>query len=582
MINSISTNKDSFKNVEFIPGFNVILADRTEISSSRDSRNGLGKSTLVEIIHFCLGSSPRKGTGLRITALQGWTFYINLTINNQSFLVSRTVDEPSSVTILGDTSSWVIQPKNDNGDKKFKIDDWKKVLGILLFGLPIHEERTFSPTFRSLISYFIRPDKDAFSTPFDYFRKQLEWQKQVFNTFLLSLAWEDASDWQKIKEEEKLLDNLKKLKTSTNKTGIVTKILGSLGDLEAAKVRIEQSLKKKKEDLSNFRVHPQYHELQKEANSLTTEIHEITNENLFNRQLLTFYQSSLKQESEAQETDVARLYESAGIELPGLVSRRLEEVEAFHHQIISNRREFLSTEIQRIRRTISDFDDLIREKTDQRASRLEVLQNHGALEEYTRLQELYLETRSSLNDINQRIGELRRVEEGKSSLRIEKELLMQRARRDYEERHHQSERAIALFNSNSQALYDVPGTLAINVGPNGFQFHVNIEKDRSEGIGKMKVFCYDMMLAQLWSQTDTSPKVLIHDSTIFDGVDERQVALALELAARESERLGFTYICTLNSDMVPSAEFSPDFDFDSFVRLRLTDNEGGNLLGVNF
>ena len=62
MINSIFSNQDSFKTVEFRSGFNVILADRTETSSVRDSRNGLGKSTLIQIIHFCLGATITKGT----------------------------------------------------------------------------------------------------------------------------------------------------------------------------------------------------------------------------------------------------------------------------------------------------------------------------------------------------------------------------------------------------------------------------------------------------------------------------------------------------------------------------------------
>lgn len=581
MINAVFANKASFKAVNFTSGFNVILADRTETSTARDSRNGLGKSTLIEIIHFCLGARTRKGTGLTASALRGWSFSLNLTLEGQEVVVTRSVDEPSRVRLQGDTNGWAVQPRTEDGERFFRIEDWKKVLGSLSFGLPINEERQFSPTFRSLISYFIRPGKDAFSTPFEYFRKQPEWEKQVFNTFLLGLAWEDASDWQGIKEQEKLLDNLKKLKR-TNQTGVATMLLGSLGELEAARVRVEQQLQRRRDALSNFRVHPQYNELQQEANLLTKEIHDITNENLFNRQLLIFYESSLEQENEPSQSDLVRLYESAGVELPGLVSRRLEEVETFHYQIIENRREFLSTEVQRLRRTIAELDSIVRGKAEQRASRLELLQTHGALEEHTRLQELYLEIRSSLNDINQRIDELRKVEEGKSSLRIEKELLKQRTRRDYEERHTQAERAIALFNANSQALYDAPGTLAINVGANGFQFNVEIERDRSEGIGKMKIFCYDLMLAQLWAQREPSPIILIHDSTIFDGVDERQVALALELAARESERLGFKYVCTLNSDMIPSTEFSPGFDFSSFVRLRLTDDDEGNLLGVSF
>lgn len=581
MINSVQANHASFKEVELRPGFNVILADRTETSSVRDSRNGLGKTTLIEIIHFCLGASTRKGTGLIVSSLKGWTFSLNLTLAAREISVSRSCDDPAKVIIQGETTNWPIEPRIENGQKFFGIKEWTKVLGYLMYGLPINENRQFPPTFRSLISYLIRRGRDAYSTPFEHFRKQMEWEKQVCNTFMLGLAWEDASDWQVIKEEEKLLDSIKKLKR-TNQSGVVTRILGSRGELEAAKVQIEQQLHQRQEALSNFRVHPQYNELQAEVNRLTAEMHELANENLLDLKLQTFYQSSLQEEIEPSPSDVAQLYERAGIELPGLVSRRLDEVELFHRKLLENRRNFLSIEINRLRRAISQRNNRIRERTEQRASRLEILQTHGALEEYTRLQGLYLETLANLNEINQRIDELRRVEEGKSALRIEKELLMQRAIRDYEERHTQAERAIALFNANSQALYDAPGTLIINIGISGFQFNVEIERDRSEGIGKMKIFCYDLMLAQLWSQRELSPNILIHDSTIFDGVDERQVALALELAARESERLGFQYICNLNSDMVPLEELSPNFDFNSYVRLRLTDDEGGNLLGISF
>ena len=83
----------------------------------------------------------------------------------------------------------------------------------------------------------------------------------------------------------------------------------------------------------------------------------------------------------------------------------------------------------------------------------------------------------------------------------------------------------------------------------------------------MKIFCYDHMLAQFGANIRPSPRLLIHDSTIFDGVDERQVALALELAQRESERWEFQYVCALNSDTLPIADFSPEFDLNQFVRI---------------
>ena len=80
MINSISSNQDSFKFVEFRSGFNMILADRTATSSVRDSRNGLGKSTLIQIIHFCLGAAITKGTLFKETRLSDWSFSLNLTL----------------------------------------------------------------------------------------------------------------------------------------------------------------------------------------------------------------------------------------------------------------------------------------------------------------------------------------------------------------------------------------------------------------------------------------------------------------------------------------------------------------------
>jgi len=98
----------------------------------------------------------------------------------------------------------------------------------------------------------------------------------------------------------------------------------------------------------------------------------------------------------------------------------------------------------------------------------------------------------------------------------------------------------------------------------------------------MTIFCFDLMLAQLWANRRPSPGFVWHDSRIFEA-DSRQRALALELAAREAEQKNFQYICTLNSDSVPAADFTPDFDFDRYVRLRLTDDAAnGSLLGFRF
>ena len=99
----------------------------------------------------------------------------------------------------------------------------------------------------------------------------------------------------------------------------------------------------------------------------------------------------------------------------------------------------------------------------------------------------------------------------------------------------------------------------------------------------MKIFCYDLSLARLWSRRPHHPGFLIHDSTIYDGVDGRQAARVLQLAESESRSHRFQYICMLDSDAVPEYDFDPGFDFDSRVVLRLTDDtDDGGLLGMRF
>ena len=102
MIVAVRSNMPSFKEVEFHPGFNVVLADRTKESTSRDSRNGLGKTTLIEIIHFCLGGQTRRNQGLMVTPLKGWTFTLEMRVNGRELLVTRGTDNPRWVNVDGD------------------------------------------------------------------------------------------------------------------------------------------------------------------------------------------------------------------------------------------------------------------------------------------------------------------------------------------------------------------------------------------------------------------------------------------------------------------------------------------------
>ena len=62
------------------------------------------------------------------------------------------------------------------------------------------------------------------------------------------------------------------------------------------------------------------------------------------------------------------------------------------------------------------------------------------------------------------------------------ETLGRTTRRDLNDRATAKEHAISLFNANSEALYDAPGNLIIEVGKNGYQFEVEIQRTGATGM----------------------------------------------------------------------------------------------------
>jgi len=578
MIRSVSCNQPSFRTVEFKSGFNVILADTTQNSSDKDSRNGVGKSLLVEIIHFCLGSD---GTGLKAEAIKDWTFTLTIEIEGKVIRISRNTSKSNIIILDGDFSGWANRPtfNRNTGSWEMHPNDWTSQLGAILFGLAVGvEKQTYAPKFRNLISYFIRRGRDAFASPFFNHRSTKEGEKQIYHTFLLGLNWNYARQFQMLKDRKGTLDTLKR----AAKEGLMVGFLGTVGELQSEKIRLQDESSQTKANLEAFQVHPQYQAIEHRANSLTREIHDMSNQNIVERGILTLYESSMREEVAPESRNVEAMYKEIGIVLPSLVRKRLEEVEAFHLQLTENRRQFLATEISRLHQSIEDRNSEMLAKNAQRAELMVVLRTHGALEEYTRLQQFHLEIIQQINDIEMRITNLRSFEEGVNTLKIEQANLVQNARRDLDERTSILSVAIRLFIANSEALYNVPGNLAVDIKETGYDFKVDIKRDGSEGIDSMKIFCYDLMLAQIWSEKPISPHLLIHDSTLFDGVDERQKAHALRLAADEAKSRNFQYICLLNSDSLPSPELLEGFDIANYVRVTLTDQEEGCLLGIRY
>lgn len=578
MIYSIKSSSESFSDISLEPGFNAIVAERSDRETSTSSRNGLGKTSIIHILHYCLGGGRKDS--LEKEVLDNWSFSVDIDIGKTKVEVNRSMTN-GDISVKGKWDNLPLDPNDKDRDRAIYSEArWKRLLGKAFFGLSesTHAE-SYAPTFRSLIPYFMRRGVDAFTSPFKYFSTQRSYQKQVYNSYLLGLNWKKAKELHELNQD---IDDLEQLQDASE-TDLFEELMGSVGALETKKVQLEDDIDKLESKLDSFEVHPEYSEIEEEVNTLTEKIHQLSNENVRDRRLVDMYEQTLEQEESADHDDIAEVYEKTGAELNIDIDKKLSEVKAFHKKVVSNRETYLQNEIERLKKQIEERESKKDDLDEERAGKMRILKSKGALEEYTELQNELNELKTKYQQVADRIQTLKQINKELSNLSMKKEELISEARQDLEERNYQKKQAISTFNEYSQELYGVSGNLVIEFDKNGYKFDIDIEREDSDGVSKMEVFCYDLMLAKLWSQKTNSPGFLIHDSTIFSDVDERQFAKALKLAKNQAEEHGFQYICMLNSDKIPGDELDGELDISKYTRLSLNDEEASNtLFGVHF
>jgi uncharacterized protein YydD (DUF2326 family) len=244
---------------------------------------------------------------------------------------------------------------------------------------------------------------------------------------------------------------------------------------------------------------------------------------------------------------------------------------------------YLEGEITELQAKIKKKDGAIEAFEKRKSEIMNILNSHGALEQYSNLQAELTRMHIILESTKEKIRLLEQLSETKSEAKLERAKLELMLKKNYAEQAELYNKAIKVFEDFSSQFYENPGSLVIEPTPNGPDFYVKIQGERSKGIRNIQIFCFDMMLMQILKDQGFGPDFLIHDSHLFDGVDERQIATALKIGKETSERLRFQYIVTMNSDVLPKRDIV-GIDLNSFkVSVELDDKtDTGGLFGFRF
>lgn len=110
MIRRIYSNLPTFKDLKLRPGLNVLLADKSRGATDKQTRNGAGKSSFLEVLHFLLGSDCKPDSIFRNPALADAVFGMELELAGSFVRVERRGAKPSPITVAGDFTVWPIEP----------------------------------------------------------------------------------------------------------------------------------------------------------------------------------------------------------------------------------------------------------------------------------------------------------------------------------------------------------------------------------------------------------------------------------------------------------------------------------------
>lgn len=564
----LSANKKGFHTVSFNrSGISLIIGKKENpaVKDEKKTYNGLGKSLIIQLIHFCLASNPIEEFGKKLT---DWEFSLEFEIGKEAFISKRNTKDMREILLNG---------------KNMPLDKFRSELGGRLFDLKTPVKWL---TFRSLISRFIRPRKSSYLEYCDFVNKEEEYSRQLNNAYLLGLDVEKITKKHVLKEQH---DKTDKLRKNIEEDEIFKSYFHEEGDVDIDIVDLEEQIARIENRLKNYMVAEDYEKIRKEADDCSARLRVLKNQSTALKNAIRNIEKSLTVQPDIPKDTVFKLYGEARLTLSDMVVKRVEEVEEFHNKLLSNRTKRLIEEKKELALRLKDMESEKIAMGKREDELLQYLNTHGALEEFTALNNQLANMKTKLNKLKtykeilqeykNKLAEIK-IEFEKENIETNNYLIQIKLFTDMN---------VALFRSFSREFYDnKPGGIEIsnNDGMNKMRFNINakIQDDASDGIGEVKIFCFDWML--LKAKHNHKVNFLFHDSRLLANMDPRQRAILFKQAHKHAVGDGLQYIISANEDMLESIKgyFEPN-EYQEVIEknkiLELTDkSDETRLLGI--
>lgn len=565
----LTSSNPKFRTIEFKSGVNIIVGTQLT-QEQKKSINGIGKSMSLSLIHFMFGASFKTNAEKKLEKFLAnyGEFYLSFVHNSVNYVIKKDFSK----------SDFFI-----NNDKKSK-SAYKKELNLIFLG-----DKDAKPSFKQIFNCFAR----RYSSETSYYSNILKQQgrpledyhQRYVNLFLLGIDLELVEESYTIKEK---LTKLRKAKSTIEEYQRVLDD-SNINDIKDEIVRLEIQLKK-------FVIAENFEKLKKEADELTLSLNEIRNKIYVLKNKLKRKENSLEssKNTDIDLNKIEELFQEANFFFGDQVSKRLSQAQEFHKNLINNRKNRLASEIEDIKVLLSELKLDREEVAEKRDKLLKDLDNTGALEERDSLKDRISTLEKEQKDLEKFEDLLIDFKKDTSKLNVDDAMIKNRSISYLLKNQKYIEGIESKFRTLVKQFYDHQGgSFKIEETQNAkylFDIISHIPKEGSQGVGEVKIFCYDILLYLLNKEL---LGFLAHDGCIFSEMDPRQKSTIFKVLLETSKENDFQYFVNIvdNSlneilDFENKINILDDSEKDIIkdsIRLKLTDKTSEDwLFGVGF
>ena len=504
MLKRLTANQDCFKPIKFDENsLNLIIATKNDKSAPTASRNGLGKSTFVNVVAFCLGLDVDTKKDLPLDELKEWEWSLTFTNGKKDFTVTRGASKPEVVSVKGDLTGCPIIGTSEavlgeGISTSYKVEDWEKVLRWIFFGLsPASgggDSGDAAPDYQSLMSRFVRRD---FDDPIRVNPGDKITTSEMAITYLLGLDWQFLAGAKEVRKMKNEADALMSVARSE-----IAQYNKDRASLKAECDRIEQELAEAEKALADFNTVPQAKIVEDNLYEYAIKIADLDRKIVVKSRLL----SAARETKSAGLVPIAPLekfYGDLGIAFSDGAKKTFEQVRDFHLKLTVNRESLIEKQIDLLER---ELEDLRRVRGEVNAKRMEVAESikaKAALEDYHKRSAALTAQREELQKKREGLNLHDRGEELKAKASERREELIAAAKETLKQLRAKIAVEEKFYKNIIDKLYAgaIPSgsptetTLGIEIREEktnfGISYKPQIWGDRSGGKSKLMTFAFD-------------------------------------------------------------------------------------------